>query len=59
MKETAPMSVRADLTELFERARRAREESVRLSGERRFIVTWRLRRPRGAVHPAPLLDGED
>ena len=59
MKETSPMSVRADLSELLERARRAREEAQRLSTDYRFLISWQRMRPRFTVRPVPMLDRED
>ena len=59
MKETSPMLVRADLSELLERARRAREEAQRLSTDYRFLISWRQMRPRFTVRPVPMLDRED
>jgi hypothetical protein len=53
------MSVRADLSELLERARRAREEAQRLSTDYRFLISWRQMRPRFTIRPVPMLDGED
>ena len=59
MKETAPMAVHTDVAELLERARRARDEAQRLSSEYKFIVSWYQMRPRFAMRPAAMLDGED
>jgi hypothetical protein len=59
MKETAPVLGRTDLTELFERARRARDEAIRLSDDHRFIVAWYRMRPHFAVRVSSMLDGED
>ena len=59
MKETAPVPVHTDLAELLERAERAREEAEKLSGDCRFIVLWSRMRPRGAVRPSPMVDGDD
>jgi hypothetical protein len=59
MKESAPMSVHTDLTELFERARRACQEAVRLLDDHRFIVTWYRMRPRFTARSSSMLDGED
>jgi len=59
MKETGPGPVHTDLPELFERAGRAREEAEKLSGDYRFIVLWSRMRPRCAVRPSPMVDGED
>jgi len=58
MKENAPMPVQTDLTELFERARRAREETEKLSNDYRFIISWQQMRPRGPVRPSSMPDGE-
>ena len=59
MTETALVPVQTDLAELFERAARAREEAEKLSGDYRFIVLWSRMRPRCAVRPSPMVDGED
>jgi hypothetical protein len=59
MTETALVPVQTDLAELFERAARAREEAEKLSGDYRFIVLWSRMRPRCAVCPSPMVDGED
>jgi hypothetical protein len=59
MQESASTPVHTDLTKLFERARRACEDAVRLSDDHRFIVTWYRMRPRGSVRPSSMLDGED
>jgi hypothetical protein len=60
VKETAPTLVRGDdVTELLERARRARDEAQRLSSDYRFIVSWYVMRPRFAVPPSSKLDRED
>jgi len=59
VKEPVRTLVRSDVTELLERARRAREEAASLSDDHRFIVTWYRMRPRRAARTSSMLDGED
>jgi len=59
VKEPVRTLVRSDVTELLERARRAREEAASLSDDHRFIVTWYRTRPRRAARTSSMLDGED
>ena len=56
MKERAERSVLVDVVQLFDRARRARDEAQRLLDDQRFIISWSQMRPRSKVRPSPMLD---
>ena len=59
VEENNPVFVCNDVAKLLERARRAREETQKLSSDYRFIISWLRMRPRFTVHPASMLEGED
>jgi hypothetical protein len=55
-ENTASVSIEVELSQLYERAHRAVNESKQLSEDFQFILWWRRMRPRPGVRPARLLE---